>query len=80
MSKPDDPYLIEAIWRAADLTRAYLVRNRAQVAACLSGLDANQMERVLAWLILDHDALFDDLGEPSMSVRELDAVVALAPL
>ncbi|WP_406186189.1 hypothetical protein [Streptomyces sp. NBC_01006] len=80
MTELDDPWLIDAIWRAADLTRAYLVQDRVQVATCLAGLDTSQLERVLTWLILDHDALFGALGEPSMSVRELDAVAALAPL
>ncbi|WP_329558899.1 hypothetical protein OG711_08105 [Streptomyces uncialis] len=34
----------------------------------------------MAWLILNHDELFDNLGEPSMSVREIDAMAALAPM
>ncbi|OSZ59272.1 hypothetical protein OQI_17045 [Streptomyces pharetrae CZA14] len=80
MTERDDPWLIDAIWRAADLTRAYLVQDRIQVATCLTGLDTTRLERVLTWLILEHDALFDALGEPSMSVRELDAAAALAPL
>ncbi|WP_445520931.1 hypothetical protein [Streptomyces sp. NEAU-174] len=80
MTEPDDPRLIDAMWRAADLTRAYLVQDRVQVATCLTGLDTSRLERVLAWLILEHDRLFGELGEPSMAVRELDAVAALAPL
>ncbi|MBQ1124246.1 hypothetical protein ACH4RA_17845 [Streptomyces smyrnaeus] len=31
-------------------------------------------------MVLDHDALFDVLGELSMAVRRLDAVAALTPL
>ncbi|MFE4664537.1 hypothetical protein ACFRI7_11775 [Streptomyces sp. NPDC056716] len=80
MTEHDDPWLIDAIWRAVDLKRAYLIPDRVQVAACLAGLDSSRLERVLTWLVLDHDILFCDLGEPSMSVRELDSVAALAPL
>lgn len=68
------------MWRAIDLTRAYLAQDRAQVEACLTGLDADRLELVLAWLILNHDELFDRLGEPFMAMREIDAVAALAPL
>ncbi|WJV51745.1 hypothetical protein [Streptomyces flavofungini] len=75
----NDPWLIEAIWRSADLTQAYLVQDRVQVAVCLEGMDTVRLERVLMWLVLEHDALFDELGEPSMLVRQLDAVGALAP-
>ncbi|MFF8447733.1 hypothetical protein ACF06Q_08530 [Streptomyces leeuwenhoekii] len=80
MTEPEDPRLIRAMWQALDLTRAYLSQDRGQVARCLAGLDITQLERVLAWLILDHDALFDELGEPPMSVRELDRMGAHAPL
>ncbi|MFD8978616.1 hypothetical protein [Streptomyces sp. NPDC059564] len=80
MVKFDDPWLIDAIWRATDLTRAYLSQNRAQVAECVAGLDTNRIERVLAWLVLEHDELFDRLGEPSMAVREIDAMAALSPM
>ncbi|MEU1129544.1 hypothetical protein ABZ383_06705 [Streptomyces sp. NPDC005900] len=80
MTETEDLPLVHAMWRAADLTRAYLSHDRGQVARCLAGLDIPQLERVLTWLILDHDALFGELGEPSMSVRELDGMGALAPL
>ncbi|MET7344639.1 hypothetical protein [Streptomyces sp. NPDC005547] len=80
MTTPDDPLLVEAIWRAGDLTRAYLVQDCEQVSACLTGLDTAVLDRVLAWLALDHDKLFGDLGEPAMSLRELDEAAALAPL
>ncbi|MDX3855608.1 hypothetical protein [Streptomyces sp. AK02-01A] len=76
MENADDPW-IDAMWRAADLTRAYLARDR--VAACIAGLDIDRLEGVLVWLILDHDALFDELGEPSMGMSEADALAALAP-
>ncbi|MBT2423421.1 substrate-binding domain-containing protein [Streptomyces sp. ISL-22] len=76
---PEDISVI-AMWRVADLTRACLAQDRAQVAACLAGLGTDRVERVLAWLILNHDELFDELREPSMAVREVDAVAALAPL
>ncbi|MEV6730684.1 hypothetical protein [Streptomyces sp. NPDC051364] len=79
MTKFDDPWLVDAMWRATDLTRAYLSQNRAHVERCLADLDTGRMERVLAWLVLDHDELFDRLGEPSMAVREIDAVAALSP-
>ncbi|MFI6850038.1 hypothetical protein OG535_40005 [Kitasatospora sp. NBC_00085] len=75
-----DDQLVDATWRASDLTRAYLVRDRAAVESCLAGLGADRLEWVLAWLVLDHDALFTELGEPSMRVGNLEAVAALAPL
>ncbi|CAM5307181.1 hypothetical protein [Streptomyces abikoensis] len=75
-----DPRLVDAMWRAADLTRAYLDHDRAQVSACLANLDTDRLKHVLAWLILTHDELFDELGEPSMAVREIDAAAALAPM
>jgi hypothetical protein len=74
-----DP-LADFIWHAADLARAYLAQDRAHAAARLMGLDTSRLELVLAWLVLDHDAHFDELGEPSMSVRELDEEAALAPV
>lgn len=80
MTKFDDPWLVDAMWRATDLTRAYLSQNRAHIEGCLADLDFGRMERVLAWLVLDHDELFDRLGEPSMAVREIDAVAALSPM
>ncbi|MCY0935944.1 hypothetical protein [Streptomyces sp. H34-S4] len=80
MTEFDDPWLVDAMWRATDLTRAYLSQNRAQVEACLAGLDTGRLERVLAWLVLDHDEFFDRLGEPSMAVREIDAAAALSPM
>jgi hypothetical protein len=67
------------MWRAVDVTRAYLARDRAGVAACLTGLDTGRLEYVLAWVVLRHDELFETLGEPSMGVREIGAVAALAP-
>ncbi|MFI2215184.1 hypothetical protein ACH47A_36430, partial [Streptomyces sp. NPDC020141] len=70
--------MVDAIWRASDLTRAYLGRDSAQVTGCIAGLDTGRLERVLVWLVLDHDRLFDDLGGPSMSVREIDEAAALA--
>ncbi|AZM44426.1 hypothetical protein DMB38_35980 [Streptomyces sp. WAC 06738] len=71
--------LIETLWRAADLTRACLARDTAHIGACLTGLDTGQMKDLLAWLVLDHDALFEDLGEPSMTVGNLNMLAALAP-
>ncbi|WP_329404380.1 hypothetical protein [Streptomyces melanogenes] len=79
MTEPDDPRLVDAMWRATDLTRAYLAQDRSRVAACLVGLDMERLECVVAWLACEHDLLFERLGEPSMGVRELDAVAALAP-
>jgi hypothetical protein len=75
-----DPQLVDAMWRAADLRRAYLAQDRDKVAACLTGLDDSQIERVCGWLILDHDQLFKELGEPPMTVREILAMATLAPL
>lgn len=80
MSEVDDPWLVNAMWRATDLTRAYLSQNRAQVDVCLADLDTGRLERVLVWLVLDHDMLFDRLGQPSLAMREIDAVAALSPM
>ncbi|MGS2591113.1 hypothetical protein [Streptomyces hebeiensis] len=79
MTAIGDPRVVEAMWRATDLTRAYLAQDRVQVAACLTDLDTDRLEHVLAWLLLDRDGLFDMLGEPSMAVGEIDTVAALAP-
>ncbi|MYS40165.1 hypothetical protein GTY23_02640 [Streptomyces sp. SID5998] len=80
MTQQRDPQLVDAMWRAADLKRAYLTQDRGKVAACLKGLDTSQMELVCGWLVLDHDQQFEDLGEPSMTVREIYAMATLAPL
>lgn len=72
--------VVEGMWRATDLTWAYLTEDQTQVRASLEGLDSDQLAHTLAWQSLDHDMLFDDLGDPSMSVPLLDAVAALAPL
>jgi acyl-coenzyme A synthetase/AMP-(fatty) acid ligase len=79
MRTAEDPWIVDAMWRANDLTRAYLARDRARVAACIVGLGGDRLERVLIWLSLDHDALFTDLGEPSMGMSEAAALAALAP-
>jgi hypothetical protein len=44
MAELDDPWLIDAMWRAADLARASLACDCAEVAARLMGLDADQLE------------------------------------
>lgn len=75
-----EAWMVDAMWRSADLTRAYLVRDRARVAAVLAGLDDDGLDHVLTWLVLDHDALFDGFGEPFLSVREIGALAALAPV
>jgi hypothetical protein len=80
MTNPDDPWVADAMWRAADLTRAYLAQDRARVAACLTDLPSDLLERVLIWLVLDHDALVDELEQQPMAVRAIGAVAALAPL
>ncbi|MFD8609536.1 hypothetical protein [Streptomyces sp. NPDC059631] len=80
MTQQRDPQLVDAMWRANDLRRAYLDRDRARVAACLAGLAPGQIERVCGWLILDHDALFRELGEPPLTVREIYATATAAPL
>ena len=79
MTDAGDRVTVDAMWRATDLTRAYLARERAVVEGVLAGVDADVLDGVLAWLILDHDDLFEELGEPSMRVRGLDAVAAMAP-
>ncbi|MFK8906224.1 hypothetical protein [Streptomyces sp. YS-3] len=79
MASGNDPQRVEAMWRAADLARSYLTQDRARIAACLTGLESDQLERVLAWAAISHDAVFDELGEPSMPLRLIDAVAALAP-
>ncbi|MFC8450227.1 hypothetical protein [Kitasatospora sp. NPDC057223] len=79
MTDAGDRVTVDAICRAADLTRAYLARERAVVEGLLAGVDGGVLDGVLAWLVLDHDDLFAELGEPSMPVRGFDAVAALAP-
>ncbi|WP_075823959.1 hypothetical protein [Streptomyces acidiscabies] len=79
MAEMDDPWLVDAVWRVADLTRGYLDQDRAQVASCLGGLEPGRLERVFAWSSLEHDRLFGILGEPSMTVRDIYEVAALAP-
>ena len=79
MTDTGDPWLIDAMWRAVDLTRAYAAGDRSRVATCVTGLDTPRLERVLSWLALEHDEHFDALGEPSMGVREIDTTAALAP-
>ncbi|WP_031045616.1 hypothetical protein [Streptomyces sp. NRRL F-5650] len=79
MTHPSDPLLVDAMWRAADLTRAYLAQDRSQIAACLRDLDTSLLERIAGWLVLDHDQLFVRLGEPTMSVSRLKDAAALAP-
>lgn len=79
MTHPSDPLLVDAMWRAADLTRAYLAQDRARVASCLTNLDTGLLERIAGWLVLDHDQLFVRLGEPTMSLSRLKDVAALAP-
>nr|BFD90938.1 hypothetical protein KitaXyl93_22980 [Kitasatospora sp. Xyl93] len=73
------PWMVDAKWRGIDVVRAYVTRDRAQVAACLEGLDTGRLEFVLALLVLSYDDLLGDLGEPPMNVRDLDQVAALAP-
>ncbi|MFF7764278.1 hypothetical protein [Streptomyces griseorubiginosus] len=71
---------VEGMWRATDLLWAYLAEDQTRVRAGLEGLDREQLAHTLGWQALDHDMLFADLGEPSMSVPLLDAVAALAPV
>ncbi|MHC5907815.1 hypothetical protein ACVNF4_28580 [Streptomyces sp. S6] len=79
MTEMDDPRLVDAVWRVADLTRGYLDQDRAQVASCLADLEPSRLELVFAWSSLEHDRLFGTLGEPSMAVRDIYEVAALAP-
>ncbi|MFJ9634703.1 hypothetical protein ACIRU8_44140 [Streptomyces sp. NPDC101175] len=72
--------LVEGMWRATDLLWAYLTEDATRVRAGLDGLNGDQLEHTLCWRVLDHDKLFGDLGEPSMSVPLLDTVAALAPV
>ncbi|MFJ4790831.1 hypothetical protein [Streptomyces sp. NPDC088794] len=80
MAADEQAALAEGMWRATDLLWAYLTEDRARVRTGLEGLDDHQLEHTLAWQARDHDWLFDDLGEPSMSVPLLDTVAALAPV
>lgn len=75
----DDPWLVDAMWRAVDLRVAYLSQDRARVVTYLAGLDDTRLERVLAWMSVHHDEIFEQLGEPSLTVREIETVAALAP-
>ncbi|MGW8452459.1 hypothetical protein [Streptomyces niveus] len=79
MTDTDGGSMVDAMWRATDLTRAYLSGDRAGIAGCLTGLGTDRLEPVVAWLVLTHDEHFDTLGEPSMGMRAIDAVAALAP-
>ncbi|WP_043686610.1 hypothetical protein [Streptomyces xylophagus] len=80
MTADEQAALAEGMWRATDLMWAYLTEDRTRVSAGLEGLDSDQLAHTLAWQARDHDWLFDDLGEPSMSVPLLDTVAALAPV
>ncbi|MFC8449143.1 hypothetical protein [Kitasatospora sp. NPDC057223] len=79
MTDAEDRATVDAMWRAADLTRAYLAEDRAMVEKILAEVDTDALDSILAWLIISHDELFDGLGEPSLSVRGFEAVAALAP-
>ncbi|MFX4293580.1 hypothetical protein [Streptomyces bohaiensis] len=70
---------VEAMWRALDLLRPYLGRDRAGVAATVRGLSGDQEQHLLAWLVLDRDALAEELGMPAMELAQADAVASLAP-
>ncbi|MFE9769447.1 hypothetical protein ACFYPC_33845 [Streptomyces sp. NPDC005808] len=80
MAADEQAALTEGMWRATDLMWAYLTEDRTRVRAGLEGLGSDQLAHTLAWQARDHDWLFDDLGEPSMSVPLLDTVAALAPV
>ncbi|MFJ3673729.1 hypothetical protein ACIPSE_45530 [Streptomyces sp. NPDC090106] len=79
-SADDETALAEGMWRATDLLQAYLSEDPVRVLAGLEGLNVEQLTHTLGWQIVDHDILFEDLGEPSMSASLLDQVAALAPL
>jgi hypothetical protein len=79
-SEASDPHLVEAVWRAADVTRAYVRGDRDAVTAALAGLDTTRTERLVRWLGLDCAELFDSLGEPDLAVRRIDRVAAAAPV
>ncbi|MFC8454419.1 hypothetical protein [Kitasatospora sp. NPDC057223] len=49
MTDAGDRVTVDAIWRAADLTRAYLARERAVVEGILAGVDGGVLDGVLAW-------------------------------
>ncbi|MFJ3674044.1 hypothetical protein ACIPSE_47175 [Streptomyces sp. NPDC090106] len=76
----DEAAAAEGMWRATDLLWAYLTEDRDRVRSGLEGLGRDQLAHTLGWQVLDHDMVFEDLGEPSMSVAVLDQVAALAPL
>lgn len=80
MAAEEQAALAEGMWRATDLLWAYLTEDRPQVRAGLESLGSEQLVHTLAWQARDHDWLFEDLGEPSMSVPLLDTVAALAPV
>ncbi|MFE1961008.1 hypothetical protein [Streptomyces sp. NPDC059479] len=43
MTIEDNPWLVDAVWRAADLTQAYLAQDCARVAAGLTNLDTDRL-------------------------------------
>ncbi|MEU8138199.1 hypothetical protein [Streptodolium elevatio] len=69
-----------AVRLSVNLLRAYVTRDQAAVHRALEGLDRQRLEQVLAVLIVGHDVNFDELGEPSHSVKALRATAALAPI
>lgn len=69
-----------AVRRAVDLLKGYVTRDQAEIHNALERLDKQRLEQVLAVLIVGHDVNFDELGEPSHSVKALRATAALAPL
>ncbi|MET8696934.1 hypothetical protein ABZV65_30840 [Streptomyces bauhiniae] len=80
MTKRFDPELVDAMWRAIDLTRAYLLGDSRRIALYLADLETSRLPHVLAWLLLEHDQHLDRLGGPTMNVQLIDTVAAAAPL
>ncbi|MER5494272.1 hypothetical protein [Streptomyces sp. NPDC002490] len=76
-----DLMVVDTMWTAAKLNRAYLSQDSTRIATCLDEAkrDVHHLEHVVVWCSLQHDDLFAELGEPSMSSRALTVTAALAP-
>ncbi|WP_051740873.1 hypothetical protein [Streptomyces xylophagus] len=80
-----DPRQVEAAWRALDLTRAYVARDRTAIVEHLADLEENQLAFAGGVLITTYYETREvprNTGRPhnpATVVREVDAVARFAP-
>ncbi|MFK0048661.1 hypothetical protein ACIQU4_32130 [Streptomyces sp. NPDC090741] len=80
-----DPRMNEAAWRALDLTRAYVARDRTAIVEHLADLEEDQLTvagGVLITMYNDTREVLRNTGRPhnpATVVREVDAVARFAP-